>query len=225
MRISLLLGVFFLTLCAESITAAVWAADQYPFLLRMLATPGIMLLLCIGLTENFLKKACISYNDAGICLPAKSRLPRILGYAGLGAGLWLVFLNPWNSAIKAIFPSLAKWDNNEIFLKTILNYDGIRPAARHAILIYTLFLLSIAEEFIFRGFLLKYLAKHTSALSAIFWSALLFSLVHLNPLAVVLTLPLGLLLGLIMLRTGNIVAPIAAHFIFNTALIYIHGAS
>lgn len=223
MRISLIFGMVFLTLCVEAIASAVGTANQYPFLLRTLLMPGIMLLFCVGLTENFLKKAVMSYSDAGITLPTKSQLPKIIAYACIGAGLWLALLKPYSLGLETVFPFLKKWDLNDSLCKTILNYDGVRLVARHAILIYTLLLLSIAEEFLFRGFLLKYLAKHTSSFKAVFWSSLLFSLVHLNPLAVVLTLPLGLLLGFIMLRTGNIIAPITAHFIFNTALIYIYG--
>lgn len=222
MKISLIFNVVFLTICAEIIASAVLAADQYPFLLRVLVTPGVMLLICVGITENFLKKTAISYRDAGITPPTKDQLPKIIIYAIIGAGLWLLLINPCSSALETIFPSVKKWVFNDSFWKTILNYDGVRPAARHAIFVYTLLLFSIAEEFIFRGFLLKYLTKHTSAFSAVFWSALLFSLVHLNPLAIVLTLPLGLLLGFIMLRTGNITSPIIAHFVFNTALIYIY---
>ena len=225
MRISLIFNVFFLTICAEIIAAAVLTAGQFPFLLRMLVMPGIMLLICVGITENFLKKTDISYRDAGITLPTKNQLPRILIFAVLGAGLWLLLCNPFSSALEALFPYLKRWDFNDGIWKSILNYDGIRPIVRHAILLYTLLLLSIAEEYIFRGFLLKYLTKHVSALTAVFLSALVFALVHLNPLAVVLTLPLGLMLGFLMLRTGNITAPITAHFIFNIALIYIYGTT
>ncbi len=225
MRISLIFSVFFLTICAEIIASAVWTAGQYPFLLRILVMPSVMLLICVGLTDNFLKKTAISYGDAGITLPTKDQLPKILIYAFLGAGLWLLLINPCASVLETIFPSVKKWVFSDSFWKTILTYDGVRPVVRHAMFMYTLLLFSIAEEFIFRGFLLKYLTKHISAFSAVFWSALLFSLVHLNPLAVVLTLPLGLLLGFIMLRTRNIAAPIITHFIFNTALIYIYGNS
>lgn len=223
MSISLIFNMFFLTICAEIIASAVLAAGQFPFLLRILVMPGIMLLICVGITENFLKKTGISYRDAGIAWATKDQLPKIIIYALVGAGLWLLLINPCSSALETIFPSIKKWVFNDSFWKTILNYDGLRPVARHVIFIYTLLLFSVAEEFIFRGFLLKYLAKHTSAFKAVFWSSLLFSLVHLNPLAVILTLPLGLLLGFIMLRTGNIIAPITAHFVFNTALIYIYG--
>jgi len=188
----------------------------------MLAMPGVMLLFSVGLVDNFLKKAGMSYGEAGIVLPAKDQLPRILAYACLGAGFWLVLLHPCSSAIKTIFPYVKKWEYKDNLLTLILNYNGVLPVARHAILLYTLLLLSIAEEFLFRGFLFKYLAKHTSAFSAICLSALAFSLLHINPLTVVLTLPLGLMLGFVMLRTGNIVAPITAHFIFNTAVVYIY---
>lgn len=183
------------------------------------------MLICIGITENFLQKTAMTYSEAGIALPAREQWFKLIAFAIVSAGLWLALIKPYAAALEVIFPSAKKWVFSDTFWKTILAHEGISPIARHAVLIYTLALFSIAEEFVFRGFLFKYLAKHSSAFNAVFWSSLLFSLVHLSPLAVVLTLPLGMILGFLMLRTGNIVAPIAAHFIFNTALIYIYGTA
>lgn len=223
MRLSLIFNVLFLTVCAEIIASAVLAVGQVPFLVKMLIMPAVMLLVCVWITENFLKKTGISPLEAGIALPAKDQLPGIISYALLTAGVWLLLSNPYSSALESVFPSARKWVFNDSFWKSILSEKGLAPLFRHALLIYTLLLFSIAEELIFRGFLLRYMKNHTSTLKAVFWSALFFSLVHLNPLSIVMTLPLGLLLGGLMVRTGNIVAPIIAHFIFNTALIYLYG--
>lgn len=225
MKLSLIFSVFFLTVCAEIIASAVLAAGPLPFFVKMAVMPAVMLVVCVGITENFLKKTGISYLDAGIALPDRARLPGLVLYALFTAGVWLLLIPPYTSVVEVAIPSVKKWVFNDVFWKNILADKDIRPVFRHALLVYSLLMFAIAEELIFRGFLLKYLRKNSSAAIAVLVSALLFSLVHLSPLAIVLTLPLGLLLGALMLRTGNIVAPIAAHFLFNLALIYIYGGA
>jgi len=50
---------------------------------------------------------------------------------------------------------------------------------------------------------------------AIFFSALLFALFHLNPWQFAATFALGLILGWIRIRTGSVLACIAGHAIHN----------
>ncbi len=73
----------------------------------------------------------------------------------------------------------------------------------------------IVEELIFRGLILHGLRKNYTATTAIFVSALLFSLFHLNPWQMPATFVLGLLLGWIMIRTRNILLAILGHSINN----------
>jgi uncharacterized protein len=73
----------------------------------------------------------------------------------------------------------------------------------------------IVEELIFRGLILHGLRKNYTATTAIFISALLFSLFHLNPWQMPATFVLGLLLGWIMLRTRNIILAILGHSLNN----------
>ncbi len=73
----------------------------------------------------------------------------------------------------------------------------------------------IVEELIFRGVIMHGLMKNYHNLIAIFVSALLFALFHLNPWQFPATFMLGLLLGWIMVITRNIFACIAGHAINN----------
>ncbi len=73
----------------------------------------------------------------------------------------------------------------------------------------------IIEELIFRGIILNGLRKNYSTGTAIFISALLFSLFHLNPWQMPATLVLGLLLGWILIRTRSILLAILGHAINN----------
>ncbi len=73
----------------------------------------------------------------------------------------------------------------------------------------------IVEELIFRGLILQGLRRNYNAFWAVFMSALLFALFHLNPWQFPATFVLGLLLGWIMLRTNNILLAIIGHSINN----------
>lgn len=76
----------------------------------------------------------------------------------------------------------------------------------------------IIEELIFRGVIMHGLMRNYSKFTAVFVSALLFALFHLNPWQFPATFILGLLLGILMVRTRNIFLCIAGHSL-NNALV------
>lgn len=73
----------------------------------------------------------------------------------------------------------------------------------------------IVEELIFRGLIFNGFRKNYNGFVAVFMSALLFALFHLNPWQFPATFILGLLLGWLMLRTNNIFVAILGHSINN----------
>lgn len=73
----------------------------------------------------------------------------------------------------------------------------------------------ICEEIIFRGVILEGLLKKYDANKAIFFSALIFSIIHLQPLQIIATFFVGLILGWIYLKTQSLWVCIAIHIINN----------
>lgn len=73
----------------------------------------------------------------------------------------------------------------------------------------------IVEELIFRGVIMAGFSRIYHPVFAIFFSALLFALFHLNPWQFPATFALGLILGWIRIRTGSVLACIAGHAIHN----------
>jgi uncharacterized protein len=73
----------------------------------------------------------------------------------------------------------------------------------------------IYEEIIFRGILLKGMAKRINPIIALVISSLLFAVVHLNIPQFINALLLGLVIGFIYLTTQSIYLSIFAHFINN----------
>ncbi len=73
----------------------------------------------------------------------------------------------------------------------------------------------VVEELIFRGIIFSGFRKIYPAFWAIFLSALLFSLFHLNPWQLGPTFLLGLLLGFVRMQTGSLLAAIFTHALHN----------
>jgi hypothetical protein len=85
----------------------------------------------------------------------------------------------------------------------------------------------IVEELIFRGVIFSGFQRIYPAYLAIFFSALLFGLFHLNPWQLGPTFLLGLLLGYVRLRTGSLLATIFTHALHNGMIfftVYYHEA-
>ena len=78
----------------------------------------------------------------------------------------------------------------------------------------------VVEELIFRGVIMHGLMRNYSKFTAVFVSALMFAIFHLNPWQFPATFILGLLLGTLMVRTRNIYLCILGHA-FNNGLVLI----
>ena len=73
----------------------------------------------------------------------------------------------------------------------------------------------VVEELIFRGVIFSGFQRNYHAFWAVFFSALLFALFHLNPWQFGPTFLLGLILGWVRLRTGSLLAAIFTHALHN----------
>ena len=73
----------------------------------------------------------------------------------------------------------------------------------------------ISEELAFRGLILSGFASRYSAPAAMALSAVLFALMHVDPLHILATFPAGLWLGWLVLRTGSLYPAVVAHALNN----------
>ena len=113
-----------------------------------------------------------------------------------------------NNALDKVLPPPAWfWELfNKIFESDYGVYGAILKVAIMA---------PIIEELIFRGVIMHGLMRNYSKFTSIFVSALMFALFHLNPWQFPATFVLGLLLGILMVRTRNIYLCILGHAINN----------
>lgn len=84
----------------------------------------------------------------------------------------------------------------------------------------SLFLGSILEEAMFRGILLRGLLTRYSITTSIVVSALLFGLIHVQPIQIITGVFVGLLLGIVFVKTHSLLYTIILHFAAN-AMVWI----
>lgn len=72
------------------------------------------------------------------------------------------------------------------------------------------------EEFVFRGVIFRGYKNSGSVFWSIFWSALLFGLMHLNFNQAAYAVAIGILFGLLVEATGSLWSSVIAHMVFNS---------
>ena len=100
-----------------------------------------------------------------------------------------------------------------------LNYLLKPDSFLGAILLFiaVVILAPLGEEIIFRGFLQQILEKHWKDITqAILFTALIFSLIHMNPYWFVQIYFLGVILGFLAWKTKSIIAPLILHSLNNS---------
>lgn len=130
-------------------------------------------------------------------------IPVILFLAGAH-----VFLEEINLAVDRVIPA-PPWFM-ELFNRIFENDYGI-----YGTILKVAIIAPLVEESIFRGIIMYGFMRNYPKAIAIFVSALLFALFHLNPWQFPATFLLGLMLGWLMVVTRNIFACIAGHAINN----------
>lgn len=127
-------------------------------------------------------------------------------------------------AFRLIFDnSLGLWINN-IAMPDFINEAFEELAISPIILILTVAIIApIYEEVVFRGILLKGMAKKVNPILALIVSALFFAVVHFNIPQGINAFLLGLVIGAIYLKTGSIYLSIFAHFMNNAMAITVSG--
>lgn len=77
----------------------------------------------------------------------------------------------------------------------------------------------IAEEFIFRGVIFRFLRQHKTFFASAIASSLLFGLLHLHPGLMIFAFLIGLVSSVLYEKTGSILPSIVFHFAINNLAI------
>lgn len=137
-----------------------------------------------------------------------------------GLGLWIT-----NTVLGVMSLSIARLlfssdTVQHMVLKERLAIEGLVRSDNPLVVVAIMFLLvfgaPVSEEFFFRGLLTGFLNEKIGAAKAVFFSALLFAVLHFYILQFLPVLVAGILLGRIFIRTENIFIPILAHSLVNS---------
>ena len=132
----------------------------------------------------------------------------------LVAGLCLAFpLREVALLLADVWPNLAPEPSDAVPLARAL----LIRSWQDAVIVPLAFVVvpAVSEELFFRGLLLPGLAHRIDPRAALGVSALLFGVIHGGPIPIVYATLAGLALGWLRLKTGSVLAPIAAHGAVN----------
>ncbi len=148
-----------------------------------------------ALPENSRIKAI---KFATICAPALTLIALGLNWLGAHAIKWCTGIEPSDQELVKCFA-----DGN--YSLTL----------RAALVLVVLFQAPLLEEPIFRGVIFRGFAKSLPLWAAVLLSGGIFALVHVNAASFIALWFLGVSFALLYHRTGSILAPMTAHFLFN----------
>ena len=80
---------------------------------------------------------------------------------------------------------------------------------------------AICEEFLFRGYIQSAFEHNMGVRRSIIWTAILFSIYHLDPTTILALFPLSLLLTWVCWKFNSIVPAIALHFSNNFLAVFL----
>ena len=162
----------------------------------------------------FLKQHAVNWRDAfGL------RDPKLKSSLALAMGLLVLFVAPaawWWQEISAQILTQMGWSVEDQAAVTM--FKGAKAWGEYAYLsFFAVVLAPVAEEFIFRGMLYPFIKQLGFPKLALFGTSFLFALIHADKAIFIPLFVLALALTWLYERTDNLLAPIAAHSLFNGA--------
>ena len=137
------------------------------------------------------------------------RLWLAVGLSIFGLGIIITELN--NAVISVLpMPEVVQDILHQIF--------GKKPSYLY-LLFSTVVIAPLTEEIVHRGIILKGLLAHYTQNRAIFWSALLFGLMHLNPWQFPIAFIFGLVFAYWVIQTGSLWPGILGHALNNLIVV------
>jgi len=139
----------------------------------------------------------------------------VSGFIGLG---WSVVTDELDRLLQILIPMPERlWH----LMKDFLIFRSTEEMV--ILIIAVIFVASFAEEMLFRGFFQGALERATDVTKAVLISAFVFAVSHFNPWWVVEILIFGVLLGVLVWRSGSIFPGVVVHGVNNTlALVFIN---
>ncbi len=147
---------------------------------------------------------------------------REAGLAAVLAILLLPAMAAFTLAVFRHFPHLTQMveDRQPIFQQIHAMYEAMEEPGNLWLFLFTFALLpALCEEIAFRGYILTGLRKRYRPRTAIVLCSFMFALFHMNVFQFLPAFFLGIVLGLLTVRSQSLVPAMMFHFLHNTALL------
>jgi membrane protease YdiL (CAAX protease family) len=147
-----------------------------------------------------LRWAGVSFREACPLRPFPVRVVPALLLASFGATILLLEVAGWIPMPKELRDAFAEMSSESTTLTLLLPVVVVAP---------------VAEELFFRGQVLRgYLGRYKTT-TAVWASAVLFAMFHLNPWQAIVALPLGAAYAWLTIRTGSLLPGMLSHALVN----------
>ncbi len=169
------------------------------------------------------KKIPIEFHDLfrlGNGIKLKYLLPALVGFVGIQ-----LFASGFSELQKLIIPEFLVDFYNTLEstireqYKSLIFVDNIQG------LLISLFVIAltpaICEEMFFRGLFQRGYEEITNNKKAIFYSAIVFAIVHINPIDIVALFIIGVFLGTLAFKSQSILLSILIHFLNNALAVFV----
>lgn len=195
-------------LLSYSISTVISFKISSPYALLIIDSSFVLGTIAVFLGLVIYKK--IPLDKVGLCEP-KTRWLVISIFLGI---IFFAFGIILASIITSVFGSSAN--------ETDLSFNPTSEKMWLNILNFKLLIalgIPIAEEFIFRGVIFRFLRQHKTFFVSAIASSLLFGLLHLHPALMIFAFLIGLVSSVLYEKTGSILPSIVFHFAINNLAI------
>jgi sodium transport system permease protein len=184
------------------------AALTFPHGMRLALVVSELVLVAPGLL------ALLAYGIPPRAVAGRWPLDRRTSFLMVAAGASL-----WLASLGLLELQYALWAPPPGYLEAFRRlHEALRPAGPADALVSVAAVAlvpALCEELLVRGVVLPSLLVRSGPAAAVVISAVVFAVIHLDPYRTLFTLVLGLALGLLRVRTGSLVACMAAHAVLN----------
>ena len=144
------------------------------------------------------------------------KLPKINSLPITLKALLLNFLIGW--LILILIMGLTTFENTVCSPAEVYSFDSLEFMTLLILMLSVAVFTPIIEELVFRGFVLDVASEAYGKWGAIFISALLFSIIHIEPISIINAFFGGIIYGYVRIRTDSLWPTIFLHSIWNAHL-------
>lgn len=206
LRLFFIMTITFLLLIGVEL---IWGETQGKVKLLLLESLTLLPVLIYILIKRF------SFRDVFRWHRVDGNILVVSGFIGLGLSF---VTDELNRLIQMLIPM-----PEELFreIKQFLIFDS--TGELFFIFVAVVVIASFTEEMLFRGFFQGSLERVTDATKAVMVTAFVFAFVHFNPWWFVEILILGVLLGVLVWRSGSVFPAVTVHAVYNTlAVVFVN---